>query len=185
MGVGAAQPFSFYLARADVAAGGRAFGRGAACHTATQGGPNQLGPNLWGTMGASIAHVAGYNYSEPLRSHGGNWTWENMDQWLASPRNFAPGTKMTFAGISDPQERANLMAWLNAQGSNIPVPPPPQEASSPEENAARASDAPAAGDQGTPQPILNEQNPANEREGRSGGPAAPAAGRETQPGNQR
>jgi cytochrome c len=170
-------PLAVLLAQADAGAGERAFARCTACHNATQGGPNALGPNLWGALGAPIAHHAGYNYSDALRGKGGNWTWENMDAWLSSPRTFAPGTRMTFAGISDPQERANLMLWLNQQGSNIPLPAAPQETDSPGENAAQASDAPAAGDQGTPQPILNEATPGAEAPGRSGGPAAPNAGR--------
>lgn len=174
----AAQPVAFYLASADAAAGEQEFRRCAACHTANQGGANGLGPNLWGMMGAAIARVPGYSYSDALSSKGGNWTWENMDAWLTSPRTFAPGTKMTFAGMSDPQARANLMMWLNSQGSNIPVPPPPQEGSTPGEAEARASDAPAAGDQGDPQPILNEADPATGGDGRSGGPAAPEAGTE-------
>jgi cytochrome c len=177
----AAQPVGVYLAQADAGAGEAASRRCAACHTFNQGGANGLGPNLWGRMGQPIASIAGYNYSEPLRSHGGNWTWENMDAWLASPRTFAAGTKMTFAGISDPQERANLMFWMNQQGSNIPLPAAPQESDTPGENAAQASDAPAAGDQGTPQPILNEAAPGTEATGRSGGPAAPGAGRGSQP----
>jgi cytochrome c len=173
----AGPPIGVLMASADAGAGERAFARCTACHNATQGGANGLGPNLWGVMGRPIAGLAGFNFSEPLRGKGGNWTWEQMDAWLASPRTFAPGTRMTFAGISDPQERANLMAWLNSQGSNIPLPAAPQESDTPGENAAQASDAPAAGDQGTPQPILNENTPNAEAPGRSGGPAAPNAGR--------
>ena len=65
----------------------------------------------------------GYPYSPALSAKGGTWTWQNMDAWLASPRHFAPGTKMTFAGIRKASDRADLLAWLNRQG-HAPLPPP-------------------------------------------------------------
>ena len=76
---------------------------------------------------------------------GGTWTWEQMDAWLASPRKFAAGTKMSFAGLGKPEDRANLMAWLNTQGSNIALPPPPVE--EPEEGDAPAQDNGEMGEQ--------------------------------------
>ena len=66
--------------------------------------------------------MAGFAYSDALKGVPGNWTFEALDAWLASPRKYAPGTKMTFAGLSDPQERANVIAYMNAQGSNLPLP---------------------------------------------------------------
>ena len=148
-------PIAARLQTVDLGRGEAAFARCRGCHTINQGGGTSQGPNLWATVGANIAHVGGFAYSDALRGHGGQWTWENMDAWLKSPRTFAPGTKMGFAGISDPQERANLIAWLNRQGSNLPLPPPPAaeasaegeagNAASPAENAAEASDAPAQG----------------------------------------
>src|SRR3546814_8361221 len=96
-----------FLASADEAAGEQVFKKCAACHIANQGGPNGLGPNLLGTMGKPVAHVAGFAYSDALKSHGGTWDWETMSQWLKSPRDFAPGTKMTFAGLSKPEDRAD------------------------------------------------------------------------------
>lgn len=118
----AAEPIANRLASADVAKGQASFAKCAACHTITQGGANGVGPNLWAAMGKAHGHVAGFAYSEALKGVPGNWTFEAMDQWLASPRKYAPGTKMTFAGLSDPQERANVIAYLNAQGSNLPLP---------------------------------------------------------------
>ncbi len=167
-------PIAAFLQTADAAAGEAVFRKCAACHTINQGGASGLGPNLWGSMGAPLAHVAGFAYSDALRSKGGTWTWEAMSEWLKSPRAFAPGTKMTFAGLSDPQDRANLMAYMNTQGSNIPLPPPPAaEAASPAEAAAEQSDAPAAGDMPEqPAPILNEADVAG-NEGRLKGPGAP------------
>ena len=123
------------------------------------------------------AHAAGYSYSEALRGKGGEWTFENMDAWLRSPRTFAPGTKMTFAGLSDPQDRADLMVYMNSQGSSLALPPPPAEA--PAGAAPEANNAdPAVNGAAPDQPVPNEAQPAPVQEGRPGGEAAPAAGRD-------
>ena len=111
------------LAVADPAAGEQVFARCSTCHTVEQGGANGIGPNLYGIMGLPIGnHAPGFGYSAALSGHGGNWTWENMDAWLTSPRAFADGTSMSFAGLGNPEDRANLMAYLNAMGSNLPLP---------------------------------------------------------------
>lgn len=121
------------LPAADTAKGAEVFKKCAACHTITQGGANGVGPNLWGTMGEAIAQgKGGYAFSDALKSVGGTWNFENMNAWLTSPRKFANGTKMTFAGLGNPQDRANVMAYINSQGSNIALPAP------------KAADAPAA-----------------------------------------
>jgi cytochrome c len=121
-GAAAEQPIAVYLASADAAKGEQTFKKCAACHNAAAGGAHALGPNLHGVLGAAIASKPGFGYSEALKGKGGTWTWEAMSDWLKSPKSFAPGTKMTFAGLGDPQERANLMAWLNSQGSSLPLP---------------------------------------------------------------
>jgi len=174
------QPIAHFLQTADASRGEGVFGKCRACHTINQGGANGLGPNLWGRMGQPIASVAGYAYSEPLRAHSGEtWGWDNMSAWLASPRAFAPNTKMTFAGLGDPQDRADLLVYMNAQGGNLQPPPPPapEGSDAPGENAARAADAPAQGDRASPQPVPNEAEQLKQPEGRVGGPAAPSAGR--------
>lgn len=125
---------------ADAAAGEKVFGKCAACHTINQGGANGIGPNLWASMGKPHAHVAGFAYSDALKSKTGVWDWTNMDAWLASPRKYADGTKMTFAGLGKPEDRANLMAYLNAQGSNLPLP----EAPVADEVPVEGSEVPAA-----------------------------------------
>ena len=113
------------LAAADPAAGEKVFAKCTACHTIAQGAPNGIGPNLWATMGKAIAGVApGFPYSSALSSHGGNWTYENMDAWLKSPRAFADGTKMSFAGLSKPEDRAAVMAYLKANGGGPEFPAP-------------------------------------------------------------
>ena len=111
------------LSTADVTKGEAVFAKCTACHTIAQGGPNGIGPNLWGIMGKPIGqHAAGFAYSPALADHGGNWDFENMDAWLTSPRAFANGTKMSFAGLGNPEDRANIIAYLNSMGSNLPLP---------------------------------------------------------------
>lgn len=121
-GAAADAPIANRLATADLAKGQASFAKCAACHTVNQGGASGIGPNLWAAMGKSHGHVAGFAYSEALKAVPGNWTFEAMDAWLKSPRKYAAGTKMTFAGLSDAQERANVIAYMNAQGSNLPLP---------------------------------------------------------------
>jgi len=175
------QPIAHFLRTADATRGEAAFRKCSACHNVTQGGANQLGPNLFGMMGAPIAGRPGYAYSDALKGKGGTWTWDAMDAWLKSPKSFAPGTKMTFAGLSKPEDRANLMAWMNQQGSNLPLPPPPAAAGNPAQAAAEAADLPAGGDKGEDEPVLTEGQAAKQPEGRVMGDAATStAGNEQQ-----
>lgn len=135
-------PLATLLASADLAAGEAIFARCSACHSIEQGGANGIGPNLWATLGGKHGHTAGFAYSEALTSIAEPWTWDSMDAWLANPRRYAPGNKMSFAGLSNPVDRANLLAWMNTKGSNKPLPPVP---------AADAA-APAAGDAAVDEP---------------------------------
>jgi cytochrome c len=132
-GAGAAEaekPIEFYLASADPAKGEQVFKKCAACHNADNGGANALGPNLWGVLGEPIGKGAhGFAFSEALAGKGGNWDWDSLSQWLANPKKFAPGTKMTFAGLSKPEDRANVIAFLNARSdAPRPMPAAPAEA---------------------------------------------------------
>lgn len=124
-GPAAEEPIAVYLAKADAVKGQAVFNKCAACHTATAGGPNQLGPNLYAVMGAAVAAKPGFAYSPALKEKGGTWTWDSMSEWLKNPKAFAPGTKMTFAGLGNPQDRANLMVWLNSQGGSLARPAAP------------------------------------------------------------
>lgn len=141
----AEQPIEFYLAQADVTKGQAVFNKCVACHTIDKGAPNQLGPNLWGMLGEPIGKGHGFAFSEALASKGGTWTWTTMSDWLANPKVFAPGTKMTFAGISNDQDRANVIAFLNSK-SDSPQPLPAAPAPAADENAA----APAEGNEAAP-----------------------------------
>jgi cytochrome c len=124
----AEQPIAVFLATADAARGEAQFKKCAACHTIDKGGANGIGPNLYGIMGAKVAHLPSFGYSAALQGHGGQWDWDTMNQWLANPRGFIPGNKMSFAGLSKPQDRADVMAYLNAKSDRplaLPAAPAP------------------------------------------------------------
>lgn len=137
------------LAQADVSAGEKVFSKCAACHTVNQGGANGIGPNLYATVGKPHGHVAGFAYSDALKGVPGNWDFAALDKWLKSPRDYAPGTKMTFAGLGNPVDRANLIAWLNTQGSNLPLPAADAPAAAEGDAAANASNAAAPAENAT------------------------------------
>lgn len=132
------------LASADAAAGEGVFAKCTACHTIDQGGANGIGPNLYGIMGAAIAGKAGFAYSSALSDKGGEWSWENMDAWLESPRGFASGTKMSFAGLSKPEDRANVMEFMATYGG-APAKPEPAPVEVAEGDAPGAGPGPVEG----------------------------------------
>ncbi|MBX7501615.1 cytochrome c family protein [Qipengyuania sp. YG27] len=149
------------LAAADPAAGEKVFAKCTACHTVNQGGANGIGPNLYGIIGKPIGkHAAGFAYSSALSDHGGDWSYENLDHWLANPRGFANGTKMSFAGLSKPEDRANVIAFLKANGGGPDYPAP----AVPEADAAEGADAPGAG----PGPVEGAEAGAAEAAGAMG-----------------
>jgi cytochrome c len=119
----AEQPIAAYLARADAARGEAYFQRCAACHTIAEGGPHSIGPNLYGVMGRPLASRPGFaSYSAALREKGGSWDWASTNAFLRAPREFVPGTRMAFGGVLRPEDRADLMLYLNRQGGTLPVP---------------------------------------------------------------
>jgi len=157
-GAEAEQPIAVYLASADPAKGEQVFKKCVACHNAEPGGANALGPGLFGVMGNPVAAHPGFAFSDALKSKGGTWDWETMNAWLKSPKAFAPGTKMTFAGLSSPEDRANVMAFLNSRDSSpLPVPAAPA--------APAAGAAPKPGTEAAPQQAGKEP--------KGGGEAAP------------
>ncbi|MBV8685457.1 MAG: cytochrome c family protein [Alphaproteobacteria bacterium] len=157
-GAAAEQPAAFYLASADPKLGEQVFKKCTACHTAAKGGANGTGPDLWGVVGGPIGHhAAGFAYSPALGGKGGNWDWDSLFHWLKSPRDFAPGTKMTFAGLSKPEDRANVIAYLNTMSdAPKPLPAAPAAAANPAAAAAEQADQGAQGDKAKDQPVLTE-----------------------------
>ncbi len=144
----AEKPIEFYLASADLAKGEAQFKKCASCHAIENGGANGIGPNLYGIVGNKHAAVPGFTYSGALEasaSSGKVWDWQSMSAWLANPRQYIPGNKMSFAGISKPEDRANLIAYLNSKDSSpLPVPAAPAEAAPAAADAAAAPAADAA-----------------------------------------
>ena len=95
----------------------------AACHSFDNGGANKIGPNLWDIVDRPIASAAGFGYSSALGEKGGAWTYEALEGFLAAPRDWAPGTSMSYSGMRKPEDRANLIAWLRSL-SDSPAPLP-------------------------------------------------------------
>ncbi len=132
-------PLATLLASADAAKGEATFAKCKACHTIDAGGASGLGPNLNAILGKGIASGS-FAYSDALKGVGGNWDWEKMNAWLTNPKKFANGNKMAFPGLPKGEDRANLLAYINSKGSNLPLPaaPPPGEAAAEGADPAKA-----------------------------------------------
>ncbi len=136
------KPAAFYLASADIAKGEAVFKKCAACHNVDPGGANGTGPALHGVVGRPIAAAGGFSYSDALSGmKGKNWDWDNLWGWLKSPKAFMAGNKMSFAGISKPEDRAAVIAYLNSKSASpLPLPAAPAEEAPAAEEAAPAAE---------------------------------------------
>jgi len=159
-----------------VAAGERAFARCAACHTINQGGADGIGPNLYGVVGGPILHSGGFDYSPALREHAAQnptWTYDELDQFITAPSRHVRGTKMSFAGIRNTEERVALIAYLRSQGSSgyaIPAPDPSRQPGAEEETPAEGEAVEGEGVEQTP-----EEGVAAQPDEEATSPAQPAA----------
>lgn len=117
------EPVTPLLASASVENGEKVAKKCATCHDFTKGGKAKVGPPLWGIVGADKAHTAGFSYSKAMSEKEGSWTFENLNQFLANPRAYVPGTKMAYAGDKKVQERADLIVYLRSLADS-PVPLP-------------------------------------------------------------
>lgn len=117
--------YGLLLANANLSAGERITRRCLSCHTFESGGGNGMGPNLWNVVGSDIAAVAGFGYSNALEGLEGNWTFEALDGFLESPRGYASGTIMSFAGLRNLDDRINLIAYMRSMSDNPVALPAP------------------------------------------------------------
>jgi cytochrome c len=128
------------LPTADVAAGEAVFQKCKSCHNADEGGPNGTGPDLWGVEGRKPGSHGGFAYSTAMTEFGGKqpvWDYEHIYEFVKNPQKYIPGTKMTFVGLKQPQDRINVIAYLHSRGGTLPIP-------APNPAAAAAAAAPAA-----------------------------------------
>ena len=132
------------FALGDAAKGAEVFKKCASCHTIAAGGANGIGPNLHAILGRKHGSAAGFAYSEGMLAKPGNWDFAGMDTWLLAPKKYVAGTKMSFAGLGKATDRADLIVYLNAQGSNLPIPAAPAAEVAAPVVADAAAAAPAA-----------------------------------------
>ena len=117
----AAVDFAALVAAADPAKGQKLFGKCKACHKLTDGA-NGVGPFLWGVVGRPIGAAAGFNYSDGMANHGGDWSLDNLLGFLEAPKTWSPGTKMSFKGLPKIEDRIDVIVYLNqADGSPEPL----------------------------------------------------------------
>jgi cytochrome c len=117
------KPIAELLASASVEKGQNAARKCVACHSFDKGGPNKVGPGLWGIVGHKVAAHAGFDYSSAMKGKGGEWSFEALNTYLRNPKADVPGTKMAFAGIPRDSERADLINYLHTLAdSRVPFP---------------------------------------------------------------
>ena len=147
------------LAGADAGRGQEVAKKCAICHSFDKGGPNMIGPNLYGVLGAKMGSHEGYEYSEALKAKGATWDYASLDHMIENPNAFAPGTKMAlFPGLPDAKQRADLILFLRTKNDNPPPLPEPTAAPAGETPTA---EAPAAGPAGAEiLPLLATADPA-------------------------
>ena len=109
----ASQPIEVRLASSSAERGQSAAKVCLACHSFEKGGPNKQGPNLWGIVNRPRASEAGFNYSAAMKAKGGEWSFEELDKFLANPKGYVPGTAMGFAGLPQDTKRADVINYLH------------------------------------------------------------------------
>ena len=126
------------LAKADAAHGAEVAKKCGLCHNFDKGGPNMIGPNLYGVLGRKVASHEGYDYSDALKAKGGNWDYELINKMITNPNEYVPGTKMAiFPGLPDAKDRADVLAFLRTKNDN----PPPLPEVKPGETPAPGGEA--------------------------------------------
>ena len=109
------------FASTNAAEGAKVFKKCAACHSIAEGGKNKIGPALWGVLGRQAGSLPDYKYSKAMAAHGKKWSFEEMNGFLIKPKDWIKGTKMSFAGLKKPKERAAVILYMN-ENTNSPLP---------------------------------------------------------------
>ena len=109
------------FASTSAADGAKIFKKCAACHSIAQGGGNKIGPTLWGVLGRKAGSISDYKYSKAMVEYGKVWTFDQMNGFLIKPKNWVKGTKMSFAGLKNENERAAVILYMNENSGN-PLP---------------------------------------------------------------
>jgi cytochrome c len=100
---------------ADLDNGQAKFALCSSCHTLTEGGPVMTGPNLYHILGEKAGVRPGFKFSDPMVAAGFTWDPAHLDTWITDPKAMIPGTKMTFAGLKDPKDRTDVIAYVMIQ----------------------------------------------------------------------
>lgn len=119
-------PIDTLLASASAERGAQVAKQCQACHNFEEGQGPKVGPDLYNVVGRKIASAQGFNYSSALKSKNGTWDFNALNAWLSKPAAYAPGTAMTFAGLSNDKQRADVIAYLDTLSKN-PVPLPKRQ----------------------------------------------------------
>ncbi len=159
-------PIANLLASASIQRGTEVAKQCELCHNLGKGQGAKIGPDLYGVVGRKVASEPGFNYSAPLKAKGGTWTFDALNTWLTNPRADVPGTLMTFAGLPNEHQRADVIAYLNSN-SDHPLPLPKAAQSQPAQKQAAGGTPPAG--------AKNEPAAGNPPASANNQPAAPAA----------
>jgi cytochrome c2 len=168
----AAPPIAVLLASASAEKGATIAKACHACHNLGKGDPNKIGPHLYDVLGRDIASISDFSYSDALKKIGGKWDYDKLNEFLTSPKAFAPGTKMTFIGLKKPEDRADVILYLRSLADSpepLPAPPPAtaaapagQQPTAQKEAAATPAKAQPAGQKPAAQAQPAEQKQAAE-----------------------